>query len=335
MAGEKTSIGTLLGSGQAMREIRVFARKAAQVNVPVLILGETGTGKSLLGKIIHRESARASSPYLPINCAGIPDSLFESEFFGHQKGAFTGAGSNRRGILEQAQSGSLFMDEIGELSSQQQAKLLTALEDGEIRRLGGERAVKVDVRIMAATSRDLPGEVKEGRFRRDLFHRLAVLVCRIPPLRDRKEDIPLLARRLLRKHGEKHSRPDAILSPEVLSYLEVQAWPGNIRELSHLLEAALIMSEGDTFTVDDLRALGTLTGESVSSSQEKVGKPGTLAGRSVPKGRRYTFPGTADQEREAIQAALARSRGNKSRAARELGMARNTLRAKLRGYGLQ
>jgi DNA-binding NtrC family response regulator len=335
MAGEKTSIGSLLGSSQAMREVRAFARKAAGVNVPVLVLGETGTGKSLLGKIIHQESVRASSPYLAINCAGIPDSLFESEFFGHQKGAFTGAGSSRRGILEQAQGGCLFMDEIGELSPQQQAKLLTALEEGEVRRLGGEGVVRVDVRIMAATSRDLPREVKGGGFRRDLFHRLAVLICRVPPLRERREDIPLLARRLLRKHGKKHGRPEATFSPEVLNYLGARPWPGNIRELSHLLEAALIMSGGETLGVEDLRALESMSGGPVDNPEEYPATAEASEESSRTNGGRYAFLGTEDQEREAIRSALARAGGNKSRAARELGMARNTLRAKIRAYGLQ
>ena len=187
MASDGVSIGSLLGSSQAMEGVRTFARKASQVNVPVLILGETGTGKSLLGRVIHRESPRAPRPYLAINCAGIPDSLFESEFFGHQRGAFTGARDGRRGLLEQAQGGTLFLDEVGELSVPQQAKLLTALEDGEVRRLGGEGTVRVDVRILAATSRDLAREMMEGGFRRELFHRLAVLTCRIPALRARPE----------------------------------------------------------------------------------------------------------------------------------------------------
>jgi DNA-binding NtrC family response regulator len=312
-----------------MERVRTFARRAARVNVPVLILGETGTGKSLLGKVIHRESSRTSGPYLAINCAGIPDSLFESEFFGHQRGAFTGAREGRRGILEQAQGGSLFLDEVGELTVSQQAKLLMALEDGEIRRLGGEGTVKVDVRVLAATSRDLPREMREGGFRRELFHRLAVLTCHIPPLRARREDVPLLARRLLRKHQDRHGCPFALLSPDTLRYLEDQPWPGNVRELSHLLEAALILSEGGVLEVNALQAAGAMSDGGEENSGEKGPDP-----KGPPEAQRYAFLGSEDEEREAIRSALDRARGNKSRAARELGMARNTLRQKLRKYAL-
>ena len=312
-----------------MERVRTFARRAARVNVPVLILGETGTGKSLLGKVIHRESPRASGPYLAINCAGIPDSLFESEFFGHQRGAFTGAREGRRGILEQAQGGSLFLDEVGELSVPQQAKLLTALEDGEIRRLGGEGTVKVDVRVLAATSRDLSREMREGGFRRELFHRLAVLTCHIPPLRVRREDVPLLARRFLRKHQDRHGCPSALLAPDTLRYLEDQPWPGNVRELSHLLEAALILSEGGALEVKALQAAGAMAGEGEEAQRDKGPDR-----EGLPEAQRYAFLGSEDEEREAIRSALDRARGNKSRAARELGMARNTLRQKLRKYAL-
>jgi DNA-binding NtrC family response regulator len=313
-----------------MERVRTFARRAARVNVPVLILGETGTGQSLLGKVIHREGPRSSGPYLAINCAGIPDSLFESEFFGHQRGAFTGAREGRRGILEQAEGGSLFLDEVGELSVPQQAKLLTALEDGEIRRLGGEGTVKVDVRVLAATSRDLSREMREGGFRRELFHRLAVLTCHIPPLRVRREDVPLLARRFLRKHQDRHGCPSALLAPDTLRYLEDQPWPGNVRELSHLLEAALILSEGGALEVEALRAAGAMAG-----GGEEVSREENPDREGLPEAHRYTFLGSEDEERETIRSALARSRGNKSRAARELGMARNTLRQKLRKYSLE
>ena len=239
---EELSISTLLGSSKAMRAVRAFAGKAAGVDASVLILGETGTGKSHLGRVIHHASRRSGNPYLAINCAGIPDSLFESEFFGHRRGAFAGAREGRKGILEQAGGGTLFLDEVGELEVHQQAKLLTAIEDGEIRRLGGEGTVTVDVRILAATSRDLAAEMKRGLFRRDLFHRLAVLTLRLPPLRQRREDILVLARRFLEDHKRRHRRPNVVISSEARQFLETRRWPGNIRELSHVLEAALILS---------------------------------------------------------------------------------------------
>ena len=314
-----------------MDRVRAFARRAAKVNVPVLILGETGTGKSLLGKVIHGLSARNPNPFLAVNCAGIPDSLFESEFFGHQKGAFTGAGEGRKGIIEQAQGGSLFLDEVGELSPSQQAKLLTALEEGEVRRLGGAGTVRVDVRVMAATSRDISQEMRVGGFRRDLFHRLAVLVCVIPPLRDRREDIPLLARSILRKLQNRHHRSLTALTPEALEYLGSRFWPGNIRELSHLLEAALIFSDEGDMGVDALNAVEVMKAQ----GDQVMPVHSAPADREDPIRPRYAFAGTAREEREAIISALAMARGNKSRAARELGMARNTLRQKLQRYRLE
>jgi len=346
VANEGISIGSLLGSSQAMESVRTFARRAAGVNVPVLILGETGTGKSLLGKVIHQESSRAQGPYLAINCAGIPHALFESEFFGHRRGAFTGAREGRKGIMEQAQGGSLFLDEVGELAVPQQAKLLTALEDGEVRRLGGEGTVRVDVRVLSATSRDLAREMREGGFRRELFHRLAVLTCQVPPLRARREDVPHLARRLLREHQRRHGRTLAPLSAEPLRYLEAHSWPGNVRELSHLLEAALILSEDGAVEVETLRAAEAMAGWGDETPRNRLGRGGAGLGTESPmseesegkwevKRMRYAFLGTEDEEREVIQLALARVRGNRSQAARELGMARNTLRQKLRKYGLQ
>jgi len=328
MRGASVRIASLLGSSQAMNRVRAFARTAARAEVPVLILGETGTGKSLLARAIHFESARAEGPFQAFNCAGIPDTLFESEVFGYEKGAFTGAFARRRGVLEQAQRGSVLFDEVGELSVGQQAKLLTALEEGEIRRLGGEGVVGVDVRILAATARDLHGEMREGGFRRDLFHRLAVLTCRLPPLRSRKEDIAPLARRVLDTHQRRHGHPREPLSKETLSCLESLPWPGNIRELSHLLEAALLLSDGAGVDPGSLRAARAMVeGEPPGHrpSQRQAGSATT---------DRYAFGGTEMEEKEEIRRTMDRCRGNKSRAARELGMSRNTLRHKLKKYAL-
>jgi two-component system response regulator HupR/HoxA len=324
-----------------MAEVREFALKAAQVRVPVLILGETGTGKSLLGRVIHSESPWGKGPYQAVNCAGIPETLFESEFFGHQRGAFTGAGQDRRGLMEQAEGGSLFLDEIGELSVSQQSKLLTALEDGEIRRIGGEGTIRVNLRLMAATARDLSRDLLTGKFRRDLFHRLAVLTCHIPPLRAHREDIPLLARRFLRAHQRRHGFPHTSLSGEVSTYLAEQQWPGNVRELAHRLEAALVLNGGEKLEVEVLQ----MTGRSHSASSPdrhiqqhspEPAPPASWAPRTDhPKEpRRYAFLGDATEERRLIEDTLVRCKGNKSRAARELGMARNTLRSRLRRYGL-
>lgn len=329
------SIESLLGSSQAMAGVRDFARKAARVRAPVLILGETGTGKSLLGKIIHMEGRRASSPFVAVNCAGIPDTLFESEFFGHQRGAFTGAREGRKGILEQAQGGTVFLDEVGELSVAQQAKLLMSLEEGEVRRLGGEGVVRVDVRVLSATSRSLPRAMKEGLFRRDLFHRLAVLTCLMPPLRERKQDIPLLARRFLRAHQMRHGFLPGALAPESLDYLRDKPWPGNIRELSHLLEAALILGNGEPPGVSALRAAEVMAQAPEEAAAQVADEPTARDAREgPPRSGRYSFLGDEDQERAEIRKALVAARGNRSRAARNLGMARNTLRQKIRKYGM-
>ncbi len=336
MAIPETRLRDLLGSSPAMERVRDFVRKAARVYAPVVIVGETGTGKSLLGRIIHGEGPRSRGPYEAVNCAGIPESLFESEFFGHQRGAFTGAAQGRRGLLEQAHGGTLFLDEVGELTVGQQAKLLTALEEGEVRRLGGEGVRRVDVRILAATSRELVREMKAGQFRRDLFHRLSVLRCRLPPLRDRREDVAPLARRFLRNHQRRHGFPERPLPDGARAFLEEMPWPGNVRELSHFLEAALILSGGALLTparLGETRTVLDLRGVEKGEPGKKQGPEVGARSESEPD-RRYSFGGSPEEERELIRRALVRNRGNKSRTARELGMARNTLRSRLRKYGL-
>ena len=324
---EKMGLADLLGHSPAMKEVRAFVAKAARVRAPVLLLGETGTGKSLIGKVIHHESPRRRGAYQAVNCAGIPDALFESEFFGHNRGAFTGAREARRGILEQASGGTLFLDEVGELSAGQQAKLLTALEEGEIRRLGGEGTRRVDFRVLAATARNLEEGMASGAFRRDLFHRLSLLMCTVPPLRERGEDIPLLARNFLRVHQRRHGLPAHPLSTRALAYLRAEAWPGNVRELSHLLEAALILSESGLLTEEQLRRVKGRSGPSEKATLEATPAPGHADDRRTAD--RYAFHGSPEEERAHVLDALRRCRGNKSRAARELGMSRNTLRSRL------
>jgi DNA-binding NtrC family response regulator len=323
---EKMGLTSLLGHSPAMNEVREFVVKAARVRAPVLLLGETGTGKSLVGKVIHHESPRRKGAFQAVNCAGIPESLFESEFFGHNRGAFTGAREARRGILEQASGGTLFLDEIGELTAGQQAKLLTALEEGEIRRLGGEGTMKIDFRVLAATGRNLEEGMKSGAFRRDLYHRLSLLMCTILPLRERKEDIPILARRFLRVHQRRHGLPAEPLPADALAFLQAEPWPGNVRELSHLLEAALILSEPGPMTERQLRRVRA---RSNALQGEEPGAGHVVEGRAS---ERYAFLGSPEEERAHILDALRRCDGNKSRAARKLGMSRNTLRSRLRQW---
>ncbi|MFG1690644.1 sigma-54 interaction domain-containing protein [Gemmatimonadota bacterium] len=320
-------ISALLGTSPAMARVRDFARRAAEVEVSVLLLGETGAGKSLLARIIHGAGARSRRRFLVVNCAGVPDGLFESEFFGHQRGAFTGAQETRRGLFELAEGGTLFLDEVGEMRAPLQAKLLTVLEEGEVRRVGGDKSFNVDVRVISATSRDLGGDVSSGRFRRDLYHRLAVLRCVLPPLRHRPEDIPVLAAEIMRLLQRKHGSPGTPLSRAVEEHLSGLAWRGNVRELAHTLEAALILSGKGGVTVRSVEAAMYDGGDDRRDSHGAEGTP------SHPGGR-YSFLGSEQEERARILEALLRSRGNKTRAARELGMARNTLRAKLKRYGL-
>lgn len=298
MARTEVSIASLLGSSEAMLEVREFALTAARVNAPVLILGETGTGKSLVSRVIHSESPRARGPYQAVNCAGIPDTLFESEFFGHQRGAFTGAREGRRGVMEQADRGTLLLDEVGELSLSQQAKLLIALEEGEIRRLGGEGTVRLDLRLISASSRRLSVEVQKGGFRRDLFHRLAVLCLHLPPLRSRIADIPLLAQSLLKVQRVRHGRPGPPLSRECLSFLETRDWPGNVRELGHVLEAALILSQGPALDVETLEKAQTMGGTQRRSPAGVMGKRrwGKVRPRTPRQGRNPCRDGTPSQE---------------------------------------
>ena len=230
----------LLGECPRMERVRHLIARAADVDAPVLITGETGTGKSLTARLIHAHGARRGAPLVPVNCSGIPDGLFESEFFGHRRGAFTGAVENRRGLFEAADGGTLFLDEVAELPQPQQAKLLTVLEDREVRRVGDERLRSLDVRVLSATSIDLSMAVPAGRFRADLFHRIAVLRIALPPLRERPEDISVLAHMLLGRLIEKYGVRTRKLPVRVEETLMEYDWPGNVRELAHVLAAAAL-----------------------------------------------------------------------------------------------
>ena len=230
----------LLGESPQMEHARRLIVRAAGVDAPVLITGETGTGKSLAARLIHAHGTRRGAPLVPVNCSGIPEGLFETEFFGHRRGAFTGAVESRRGLFEAADGGTLFLDEVAELPERQQAKLLTVLEDREVRRVGDEQLRSLDVRVLSATSRDLSKAVPAGRFRADLFHRIAVLCIALPPLRERAEDIPVLAHALLERLVARYGVRTTTLPIRVVELLMRQTWPGNVRELAHVLEAAAI-----------------------------------------------------------------------------------------------
>jgi DNA-binding NtrC family response regulator len=322
MSESSTAFELILGTSSAAAAIRDFGSRAARVDAPVLLTGESGTGKGLLARAIHSASLRARAPLVAVNCAGVPESLFETEFFGHSRGAFTGAQQAHRGLLEQAHGGTLFLDEIGELAPSLQAKLLTAIEDGEFRRLGGERLVRVNARLIAATSIDLELAVETGAFRRDLFHRLLVLAFRLPALRERDGDIDLFVRDALDRFGARYGRPGIRLDARAHAHLRSHPWPGNVRQLMHAIEAAVLACDGDVVEPHHLPASLLLRNRTASGIDH--------APEPVHARERYSFYGSSIDERRHIEDVLRRCRGNKTRAAELLGMARNTLREKLK-----
>ena len=305
-----------LGESGVMVRIEALLRRVAPTPSTVLVTGESGTGKEVAARALHHHSAR-TGPFIPVNTGGIPEALLESELFGHERGAFTGATQRRIGMFELAASGTLFLDEIGEMAPQLQVKLLRAVQERRIQRLGGAAAVPVDARLIAATNRDLEEEVTAGRFREDLYYRLNVVRIRLPPLRERLEDLPLLAGHILNRLNRAMGRQIEGLSPAALQVLGGYRFPGNVRELENILERAVIFAEGTSIGPEDLD-LG-------------AAQPAQAAVASEPAALRGTLK---EQERRLIEAALARWEGNRTRAAEELGITRRTLFNKLRQLGL-
>jgi DNA-binding NtrC family response regulator len=285
-------------------------------DAPVLVTGETGTGKELVARAIHRHGPRASRPFVPVNCGALPEGLLESELFGHMRGAFTGAVADKHGLFEEARGGTLFLDEIGEMSPALQVRLLRALESGEIRRVGSPRATTVDARVVAATHRDLERGAREGRFREDLFYRLHVFVIKVPPLRERREDVPLLAAHFLARSAGR-GRGAAALTPEALSALAAHDWPGNVRELENTLERLVAEARGGTIDVPDL--------------------PASFRGRSAPLVEPLFagLPSLEELEKRYLRHVLAEVKGNRSRAAEVLGIDRRTLYRMAERFGIQ
>ncbi len=292
------------------------ARRAASSDVSILITGESGTGKERLARFLHQHSRRAERPLVAVNCAAIVNTLLESELFGHEKGAFTGATERRTGRFEEAHLGTLFLDEIGELDLSLQPKLLRALQEREIRRVGGDRLIRVDTRLITATNRDLRELVKAGSFREDLYYRLSVLVLRIPPLRERREDIVFLADRFLREKQQQFARPELKLTSAAIEKLSRHSWPGNVRELSNVIEASALLCEGNRIDEQDLFGL---EGESRESTQ-------ALEGSALPP--------IEAAERQAIARALETCAGNRAQTAQLLGMSTRNLLYKLKKYDL-
>ncbi|HUI52123.1 MAG TPA: sigma-54 dependent transcriptional regulator [Terriglobales bacterium] len=316
---EAGRLGDLVGGSKPMQEVMRIIEMAAPSSASVLITGETGSGKEIVARTIHKLSPRAGGPFVAINCSAIPETLMESEIFGHERGAFTGAAERRIGCFELADSGTLLLDEIGEMPAPTQAKLLRVLEDRKVRRLGSKTETPVDVRVIAATNKDPEKAVADGGMRQDLYFRLNVFHIHLPPLRDHKEDIPLLAEHILRDINAKHGKNVRGIGAEVLDIFMSHTWPGNIRELRNVLERAAIMSE------KDLISRSSLPGEF-----GKVGSksPGDLSSVKFPIGT------TVDaMERELILQTLHATGNNKTRAAELLGVSLKTLHNKLKEYG--
>jgi two-component system response regulator AtoC len=304
------NLGDLIGSSPAMHDIFALIRKIAHNKSSVLITGESGTGKEVIARTIHFHGSTADKPFVPINCTAIPEGLLESELFGHVRGAFTGAHASKRGLFEAADGGTLFLDEIGDMGLGLQSKLLRVLQDREIRPVGGTRSVRVNVRIIAATNKDLEHEMREGCFREDLFYRLNVIPIHVPPLRERPEDVPALAESFLAKHGDGATYK---LSPEAMRALTAQPWRGNGREVENVIERAIALAEGTEIGPDDLPL-------SFVSSE--------VAGRSTDAFLRASAEGELtlrEVEELYIEEILSRTGGNKVRAARLLGIDRKTL----------
>jgi DNA-binding NtrC family response regulator len=323
--------GTLLGGSEAMRRVRSMIEKVADTSATVLVRGESGTGKELVARELHeRSQTRRSAPFVAVNCAALPSELIESELFGHEKGAFTGAAARRKGKFELADGGTLFLDEIGDMSANVQAKLLRALEDRSIERLGGSENIAVDVRIVSATHRLLEQEIERGNFRADLFYRLQVVTIDIPPLRERREDIPALAEAFARQAVERYGLPPRSLAPSALRRLVEHPWPGNVRELRNTVERAMILAEGEEVAAKDLPEG---VGETPRAPKPTAARAEEGDALSVP----FTSDFREDRrefERRYITRCLEEAGGNVTRAAAVLGMHRQSLQHKLRELGL-
>jgi DNA-binding NtrC family response regulator len=322
--------GRMLGNSAAMRKVFEMADRVAATDATVLILGESGTGKDLLAQEIHARSPRASRPFVAVNCAALPENLIESELFGFEKGAFTGAAQQRKGKFEMASSGTLFLDEIGDMNSVTQAKVLRALENRKIERLGGSHAIDVDVRVVSATHRDLPAEIVAGRFREDLYYRLRVVTLEIPALRAHKEDIALLANTFLVQLGARHGRR-ARLSREAMDLLRRYDWPGNVRELRNALERTLVLTNGDEIAASDLpeeirQGSGAFSASRASSRTS--GGDSFLAEADFREAKRKF-------EIEYLRRKLEDHHWNVSRTAEEVGLHRQSLQEKLRELGIK
>jgi DNA-binding NtrC family response regulator len=326
----------LIGSSRAMQDIYKQIGRVAATPVTVLIRGETGTGKELIARALYQHSGRVEQPFIAVNCAAIPETLLESELFGHERGAFTGADSRRIGRFEQASGGTIFLDEIGDLSPGTQAKLLRVLQERAIRRVGGNEVIPVDVRVLAATHHDLETGILEKEFREDLFYRLSVVTLRLPPLRQRPEDIPALVRFLIRRHASDLGVPNPSIQPEAIAWLQSQPWPGNVRQLENVVRQSLLLSRPLATTLEHVQQVMERDARPVTAANQ------TLAGyisdllarvqRGEAEGAYWKM--IADLEPELFAQAIRLAQGNQAKAARWLGVTRLKMHEKLIQFDL-
>jgi two-component system response regulator AtoC len=314
------NFGNLVAKSEAMKSMFRIAAKAAQYKTTVLLLGDSGTGKELIARAIHFEGERSSLPLVPVNCGGIPETLLESELFGHKKGAFTGADRNKKGLFQEAEGGTIFLDEIGELPLALQVKILRVLQENEIRMVGDSKSMKIDVRVIAATAKDLEAEVRKGTFREDLFYRLNVLSIKIPPLRDRSEDIPLLCEHFIKGFNRTLGKNIKGIAPATMSRLLEYEWPGNVRELENAIERAAVLAEDSLLISEHFPAeLGRRFGE---NQLDKL-----FDGHSLKAAQKL-------MENKLITKALKKTNGNRTQAARLLEISHPSLLSKIKLYGI-
>jgi DNA-binding NtrC family response regulator len=311
----KKSFEHIIGKSQAMLKVFDVVKRVAPTKASVLITGESGVGKELIANALHNLSPRKDKPFVKVHCAALAETLLESELFGHEKGSFTGAVSRKRGRFELAHQGTIFLDEIGEIDQTVQIKILRVLQDKKFERVGGEETLEVDVRVITATNRDLEREIAEGRFREDLFYRLNVVRIHVPPLRERKDDLPLMIASFLREFAEENGKKVDGFDPKARSALYAYDWPGNVRQLRNCVESAVVMSSGPLITLDDL-------------------PPSIRSGDEVPSIRIPVGVTMDSAEREVILQTLSAQNGNKSKTAEVLGIGRKTLHRKLHEYGI-
>ena len=312
---------SIIGQSRALWQVVQLADKVAPTDAAVLLLGESGTGKDLLARTIHNRSMRRDGPFFSVNCAALTENLLESELFGHERGAFTGATETKKGIFEVANNGTLFLDEISETGPSFQARLLRVVQDGQFLRVGGNRHLKTDVRLISSSNRDIQQAIDDGSFRSDLFYRLSGIQIHVPPLRERKEDIPLLARHFVEKYANEMRRPVPTIAPEALLLLTNYSWPGNVRELRNTIERALILGQGDVIEAEQLPKEVTATA---------LAEPEPELSFHIPQtGLRLT-----DLEKKLVEEALELAEGNQVQAARLLGISRDAFRNRLKKHGL-